>query len=137
MIMIINKEIIMTSRNTKQKEIILDILQANRIHPTIHEIYELAKEKYPSIGQATIYRNVNKLVEEGKIIKLPNNTDDSYHYDIDISSHDHLLCKKCGKIIDIFDNDYNDIFESIEKKNKITIDRATILLEGNCSNCNK
>ena len=33
----------MTSRNTKQKEIILDILQANKIHPTIHEIYELAK----------------------------------------------------------------------------------------------
>ena len=79
----------------------------------------------------------HKLVEEGKIIKLPNSTKDSYHYDIDISRHDHLLCKNCGRIIDIFDNDYDDIFKSIEKKNKITIDRATILLEGICSNCNK
>ena len=127
----------MNTRNTKQKEIILDILKENRIHPTINEIYVLAKEKYPSIGQATIYRNVNRLVEEGKILKLPNSNNDSYHYDIDISSHDHLLCKKCGKIIDIFDNDYDDIFESIAKKNKITIDRATILLEGKCSKCNK
>ena len=127
----------MNTRNTKQKEIILDILKENRIHPTINEIYVLAKEKYPSIGQATIYRNVNRLVEEGKILKLPNSNNDSYHYDIDISSHDHLLCKKCGKIIDIFDNDYDDIFESIAKKNKIIIDRATILLEGKCSKCNK
>ena len=54
----------MNIRNTKQKHIILDILNDNRIHPTIYEIYELAKQKYPSIGQATIYRNVNKLVDE-------------------------------------------------------------------------
>lgn len=127
----------MNTRNTKQKEIILDILDHNRIHPTIQEIYELAKKKYPSIGQATIYRNVNRLVEEGKILKLPNNIDDSYHYDINTNSHDHLLCKNCGKIIDIFDNDYSEIFKNIEKNNSIKIDRATILLEGICQNCNK
>ena len=96
----------MIERNTKQKEIILDILEHNRIHPTIYEIYELAKKKYPAIGQATIYRNVNKLVDENKIIKLPSKSNDGYHYDINTNSHDHLLCKSCGKIIDIFDNDY-------------------------------
>ena len=127
----------MIGRNTKQKEIILDILEHNRIHPTIHEIYELAKEKYPTIGQATIYRNVNRLVDEGKILKIPNRTNDSYHYDINISSHDHLLCKGCGKIIDIFDNDYSKIFNTIEKTNSVKIDKAIILLEGFCSNCNK
>lgn len=127
----------MNERNTKQKEIILDILEHNRIHPTIYEIYELAKQKYPSIGQATIYRNVNKLVDENKIIKLPSSSNDGYHYDINTASHDHLLCKRCGKIIDIFDNDYNEIFKDIEQKNKVTISKATILLEGICSKCNK
>ena len=64
----------MKERNTKQKQIILDILENNRIHPTINEIYNMAKTKYPTIGQATVYRNVNHLVEEGKLIKIPNNT---------------------------------------------------------------
>lgn len=127
----------MNKRNTKQKEIILDILEHNRIHPTIYEIYELAKQKYPSIGQATIYRNVNRLVDENIIVKLPSDSNDGYHYDINTTSHDHLLCKKCGKIIDIFDNDYTEIFKDIEQKNKVAISRATILLEGICANCNK
>lgn len=127
----------MVERNTKQKEIILDILEHNRIHPTIYEIYELAKKKYPAIGQATIYRNVNRLVDENKIIKLPSKSNDGYHYDINTNSHDHLLCKSCGKIIDIFDNDYTKIFNDIERSNNIKIEHATILLEGICSNCNK
>lgn len=127
----------MKKRNTIQKEIILDILENNIIHPTMNEIYCLAKEKYPSIGQATIYRNVNRLVEEGKIIKLPIATDDTYHYDINISNHSHLLCKKCGRIIDIFDNDYIELFNNIAKNNSIKINKAMIILEGVCFNCNK
>ena len=54
----------MNTRNTKQKDIILDILEHNRIHPTMQEIYELAKKEDQNIGQATIYRNINKLVED-------------------------------------------------------------------------
>ena len=46
----------MSERNTKQKEIVLEILENNRVHPTIQELYCLAKKKYPTIGQATIYR---------------------------------------------------------------------------------
>ena len=60
----------MNQRNTKQKELILKILDENRIHPTMQEIYELAKKEDQNIGQATIYRNINKLVEDESIIKL-------------------------------------------------------------------
>ena len=127
----------MISRNTKQKELVLDILKHNRIHPTINEIYILAKEKDETIGQATIYRNVNKLVEEKKIIKLPNSTNESFHYDINIEPHAHILCKKCGRIIDIIDDGYNELINTISKNNSLTVDKAVILLEGICSKCNK
>ena len=127
----------MIERNTRQKQIILDILDNNRVHPTMNEIYSLAKEKYPSIGQATIYRNVNHLVEDGKLIKFPSNKDDIYHYDINTSIHSHLICRKCGKITDIFDNGYTKIFNRLEKNNFIKIDKGMIILEGVCSNCKK
>lgn len=126
----------MINRNTKQKEVVLDILKKNRIHPTIQEIYELAKENYPNIGKATIYRNIKKLVEEGKLLKLPNSNNESYHYDINIENHNHLLCKKCGKIIDIYDNDYNNAIKKIEKNNSIKVERVIVILEGLCGECN-
>mgnify|MGYP003312807419 CR=1 FL=1 len=127
----------MKERNTKQKQIILDILENNRIHPTINEIYNMAKTKYPTIGQATVYRNVNHLVEEGKLIKIPNNTNNLDHYDINTSIHSHLICRKCGRIIDVFDNDYTKLFNNFETNKSIKIDKVMIILEGICSNCNK
>lgn len=113
----------MNTRNTKQKELILNILDQNRIHPTMQEIYSLSKEKYPSIGQATVYRNINKLVDEGKIIRLPETKDEGYHYDINMTPHNHLICNSCGRIIDIFDGDYNDIIKKIETRNSVSITR--------------
>lgn len=126
----------MISRNTRQKEIILDILKHNQTHPTIQEIYAYSKKIHPKIGQATVYRNINKLVEEGKIIKLSTNNN-SYHYDININQHDHLLCKKCGRISDLYDNDYKDIINKIEKNDNIKVEKITVLLEGICQYCYK
>lgn len=125
----------MNTRKTKQKELILDILNQNRIHPTMQEVYLLAKEKYPTIGQATIYRNINKLVEEEKILRLPEIKDEGYHYDINMTPHHHLICNSCGKIIDLFDGDYNDMIKKIEDSNLVTITKSLLILEGICSKC--
>ena len=127
----------MNKRNTKQKEIILEILDKNRTHPTIQEIYKLAREKYPTIGQATVYRNVNNLVDEKKIMRLTNTTDEGYHYDINTTPHIHLICNSCGKIIDIFDDDYSKIIRSIESKHSIQINKTLFVLEGICTDCEK
>ena len=56
----------METRNTKQKEIILEILKEkeNMFHPTAGDLVKLVLDTYPSIGQATVYRNINKLVDE-------------------------------------------------------------------------
>lgn len=127
----------MNIRNTKQKEIILEILDKNRTHPTIHEIYILAKSKYPNIGQATIYRNINKLVEENKVLRLPATDDEGYRYDINMIPHTHLVCNSCGKIIDLFDNDYDNIIKRIETTNSVKITKSLLILEGICTNCKK
>lgn len=127
----------MNIRKTKQKEIVLDILEQNRIHPTIQEIYQLAKTKYPNIGQATVYRNVNKLVEENKLVRLPAIEDEGYHYDINMSPHNHLVCNSCGKIIDLFDNDYDNMIKRIETDNSVKITKSLLILEGICAKCKK
>jgi len=125
----------MKERNTKQKEDILKIIKNTKTHPTIKEVYELVKEINPTIGQATVYRNINKLTEEGTIVRILDITNE-YHYDGDISQHSHFICIKCHKIIDIFD-DYHKTNKNLEKEYDFKIDKQIITYEGLCNKCLK
>lgn len=125
----------MDTRNTKQKDIIFNILKENRIHPTIQEIYQKVKEYDPSIGQATVYRNVNKLVEDGKLIRIPTK-DNGFRYDIDCDVHYHLICRNCGHIFDLYDDSYYELVKNVESKYSVEVSNMTILFDGVCEECN-
>lgn len=127
----------METRNTKQKEIILDILsrKENMVHPTISEITELVLKEDNSIGQATIYRNIKKLVKEGKLHRLL--TSDGYRYDINGNLHSHLVCRKCHSVYDLYDENYSPFVAYLEKEHQIKIKDASIVFNGLCSKCQK
>lgn len=126
----------MEKRNTKQKEIILDILskKENMFHPTAQDLVKLVLEANPSIGQATVYRNINKLVEEGILLKIP--TTNNFRYDINTHTHAHLTCKECGVVIDLFDGDYQEIINNLESKYNVKIDNTNLIFNGLCEDCN-
>lgn len=124
----------MNNRNTKQKQIIMDVLDKNRTHPTIKEIQEKVKEIDASIGQATIYRNINKLVDEEKIKKIPT-AEGRDHYDINTVSHYHFICQKCGKIMDLFDKKYEKLINRMETDYQMKIENSNIIFEGVCKEC--
>lgn len=126
----------MENKNTKQKQIIIDTLKKNKIHPTIQEIYHKVHEIDSKVGQATVYRNISKLVEDGKIIKIPTRKGID-RYDADCNPHYHLLCNKCEKIYDIFDEDYYELIKRVEIEYQLKITSSIILFEGICSKCSK
>ena len=55
---------------SKQREIILDTLRNNVVHPTAEYIYEILKEEDSKISLATLYRNLNQLADKGIIKKI-------------------------------------------------------------------
>jgi len=81
----------MGKRNTKQKEKIIKILsrKENHIHPTINEIINLVSKEDKTIGQATIYRQINNLVQDNILKKIP--TKDGFHYYIVILSVKNVI----------------------------------------------
>lgn len=126
----------MYTRNTKQKSIIIDTLKEDKTHPTIKQLYSNVNKKSQTLGQATVYRTVNKLLSDGKIKKIVdiNGLD---HYDADCNPHYHLECKKCHRIIDIYDNRYERVIKDIERKYFVKIDNSNIVFEGVCKSCNE
>ena len=82
-------------------------------HVTADQIYTFIRDKYPSIGRGTVYRNLGILVEEGKVrkVEVPDGSD---RFDFTLENHYHVECVKCGEIFDVD----MDVISEIEKKIK-------------------
>ena len=120
-------------RNTIQKRQILDVIMNCYTHPTIKELYELVNEKYPNIGQATVYRTINKLVQDDIVIRIDCN--DGTHYDYN-REHYHFYCLNCGRITDVYLN--SNMVDELLSSSKLTeVKRINIVFEGICGIGNK
>ena len=55
---------------TKQKQLILDIVNSACEHYTAEQIFALAQKEMPSIARATVYNNLNALLKDNLIRKI-------------------------------------------------------------------
>lgn len=84
---------------TKYEKEIFAIISTSREHLTVEQIFHRLKEKHPNVVLATVYNNLNKLLEE-KLIRKVSIEGMSDRYDR-MEKHDHLVCRHCGKLADI------------------------------------
>ena len=87
-------------KNSRQRAAILSVLRSTKSHPTAGWIYEQLKPAMPALSQATVYRNLGLLAEQGTIQVLRSGSGMD-RYDADISLHYHLICTCCGKVDDV------------------------------------
>ncbi|GBF49647.1 FUR family transcriptional regulator [Leptospira ryugenii] len=85
---------------TKHRELIYQDLAQRFDHPTAKMVFESVRSKADRISFATVYNSLEYLVDRGMVNKL-NIESDSVRYDACVSSHSHVICQKCGKIIDV------------------------------------
>lgn len=119
-------------RFSKQRELVLRTVKANLIHPTALEVYGMTREVDPTISMGTVYRNLNLLAEQGKIlrIKVPGGAD---RYDGIIEPHNHAVCTKCGMVMD-YTYSFDDLSRSLEKGG-FKCEELNITVRGTCKNC--
>ncbi|MCI8566890.1 MAG: transcriptional repressor [Lachnospiraceae bacterium] len=84
---------------TQYEQEIHEIIRCSAEHLTVEQIFHRMKEKHPGIVLATIYNNVNRLWEAGLIRRVsiegqPDRYDRPHR-------HDHLVCRRCGRLTDI------------------------------------
>jgi len=87
------------TRDTRQRQVIIETLRGLRTHPNADEVYRLVKRRLPRISLATVYRNLERLSEEGVIQKVY--CAGQRRFDGDPAAHCHVRCECCGRIDDI------------------------------------
>ena len=122
---------------TKQRELVLKFLYENKGHFTPEDIYTLLKEQYPdvNIGIATVYRTLT-LLETSQIASSISFGVQGKKYELGLKKHhDHLICTKCGTIIEFFDETIEKKQEEIAKKFNFKMTDHTMKIIGLCEKC--
>lgn len=121
---------------TPQRRHILDVFLTLSGHVTSEELYELVKKSYKSIGQATVYRTL-KLLSESGIAKPVDFGDGLTRYERQHGDdhHDHLICERCGKNVEVLDETIEKLQEDVAARHGFTLTRHKMYLYGLCGDC--
>lgn len=117
------------TRYSFQREVIYNNVMSRKDHPTAEQIYEDVKKEIPNISLGTVYRNLNFLADEGKILKVDL---EKSVFDSTLEVHNHMLCEKCRRVVDVdVDFDKVNFFDKIGN----IITKADIRFTGICAQC--
>jgi len=119
---------------SKQREIILETLKNNVVHPTAEYLYSVLKKDCESISLATLYRNLNLLASNG-IIKKIDGLESSSHFDHNVHEHYHFICDKCKKVYDVSADIAPNLAQKAGAELGADITSCDIVFHGVCSNC--
>ncbi|MEG0181318.1 MAG: transcriptional repressor [Peptostreptococcaceae bacterium] len=119
---------------SKQRELILNAVKDNTVHPTADFIYDYLKKDNPNLSLGTVYRNLSQLVNHGFIqkVSMPGLPD---RFDANVIEHNHMICDICGNIQDIHCDILKKIPNIISDELNLEIISCNVILRGICENC--
>ena len=109
--------------------------ESKKRHLTAEEVYKTLTDEGLEIGLATIYRVLTQFEQAGLLIR--HNFDQGKGtFELTSSQHhDHLVCTKCGRVEEFFDNEIEERQIAIATKLGFEISDHSLNLYGECGNC--
>ena len=122
-------------RRTRKREIILDVFYRAGGHLTIEDLLERVKKLDPKIGYGTVYRMLKILKESGLAHQWQFGDGHSRFEKATSHHHDHLICMKCGKIIEFHEEQIENLQDKVAQKYRFKMTRHVHEIFGFCSKC--
>jgi len=121
-------------RSTRQRTAILDYLRHTTSHPTAEKVHSVVRREIPTIGLATVYRNLETLVERGMAIRF-DGPDGRRHYDANTRIHYHIFCTQCGRVADLHVEEPRVDLERLQEATDFQVTGFDLTLRGICPKC--
>lgn len=125
-----------SSYRTKPYRLVYDFLQGNEGTATVEEIHR----SLPQIDVSTIYRNLEKMVDEGIVLKFPDELGKKACYEAsheDCGHHLHLKCTECGKVIHLDCEGMQEFVQHLKADHGFDLSYGNTVLYGLCDECGK
>jgi Fe2+ or Zn2+ uptake regulation protein len=115
---------------------VLEVLRSSHDHPTAAEVFRRVRRRRPGVACATIYNALNWLRENGLVAELKLG-DEASRFDPITERHDHLVCTRCGKLVDSFVELPQSCWEEAGRRSGFRVERYRLELFGACSRCSR
>lgn len=122
---------------TKKRRVIIRVIEKNPGHLDAEDVYKRAKKADPSIGIATVYRSL-KLMKDYKVIEHHSFGQEHKHFESPTKSHhDHLVCNKCGKIVEFSDPSLEKLKRKVATNHYFVMESHRLEIYGICAGCSQ
>lgn len=125
-------------RLTRQRKILLDLIDQSGLHLDADRLYQLGREKDPKLNRVTVYRTL-KLLKAGGLVDeldLMHHSGDQHYYETRLKQeHAHVICLRCGKIEEFFGDLLQKMREQIESHFGFKIVLTRTEIGGYCAHC--
>lgn len=126
---------------TPQRRATLNVILSNEgKHMSTEEIFLEVKKTCPNIGLATVYRTI-LLLDELNVLERHNFDDGRYRYELNHPDedhhHHHLICKRCGKVIEVEEDLLDALERKIQEKYAFHVEDHRVQFIGYCQECSK
>src|SRR3954451_20212624 len=125
-------------RLTRQRQILLELIDKTGEHLDAESLFQLAKERDPKLNRVTVYRTLKMLKAGGLVdeLDLMHYGGDQHYYETKTKQeHAHLICLRCGKVEEFFGEPLQRLRKQIESHFGFQILLARTEVGGYCSHC--
>ncbi|WP_369283108.1 Fur family transcriptional regulator [Oscillibacter sp. GMB15532] len=120
-------------RYSLQREKIYAVVRESVEHPTAEMVFAWLKPEIPRLSLGTVYRNLHRMAEEGRLQELPGPI---VRFDGDTTPHAHFTCLTCGRVSDAIGS-YDPGLDAAACKKGFRAIRHTLMFYGTCPQCAK
>ncbi len=125
-------------RLTRQRQILLDLIDKSGEHLDVERLYVLAKQQDPKLNRVTVYRTLNMLKQGGLVdeLDLMHIGGDQHFYETRMKQeHAHVICLRCGKVEEFFGEPLHKLRKQVEQHFGFEVLLARTEIGGYCSHC--
>jgi Fur family ferric uptake transcriptional regulator len=125
-------------KRSRQREIILERFLETKGHLSVDDLYRIIQRTHPEIGRTTIYRTLKLLcdAEIARAIELQDGLTRFETLNKD-EHHDHMVCTRCGTIVEFTSEAVEKVQEQIARANGFTVDSHRHQIFGRCQKCRR
>lgn len=119
---------------TPPRKAVLQVIQVATDHPTATEIMDRLNQQGQRFAYASIYNSLRYLAEHGMIQEL-NLGNGVTRYDGRLEEHQHLICRRCGAVMESTAAVPLDFIAGIEKETGFRVEQSDVRFVGLCPTC--
>ncbi len=127
-------------RYTPERGIIIDEIYRRDSHFTIDDIFLRIRKRYPAtrLARGSVYRTIPHLIKTGLIREsLTDEGRTCYEHTLGHTHHDHMKCLGCGKILEFYEDDIDNIQQRLCDRKRFRMLWHTHVIAGYCEKCQK